>query len=189
MLSTNSNQKIKTRSHDKATENGWYLTIQRLTPFMRTTVGCLPALINRLPATPQLVYPAFSLSEFGVSSPIGVKSTPTSPATVGPSSAKKKRKVQFSESEVRARLSAAVMGVTPIVVSPLDESLFAERSNLERICKNLRKLDRLRDKGLIPQLFAIGKMIVEIIQERIGSRKDSVIVEELKKIFSFFRKK
>ena len=150
-------------------------------------VGCLPALINRLPATPQLVSPAFSLSEFGVFSPIGVESTPTSPATAGPSSAKK-RKVQFSESEKRARLSVAVMGVTPIVVSPLDESLFAERSNMERICENLRELDSLRDKGLIPQLFAIGKIIVEIIQQRIGSRKVRVIVEEIKKFSVSFRK-
>ena len=119
------------------------------------SVGRLPAIINRLPATPQLISTAFSLSEFAVSSPIGGE-PPTSPAATGHLCANK-RKVQFSESEVRARLSAAVMGVTPVVVSPLDERLFAERSNMERICKSLRELDSLRDKGLIPQLLAIGK--------------------------------
>ena len=89
---------------------------------------------------------------------------------------------------MRARLSAAVIGVTPILVSPLDESLFAERSNMERICENLRELDSLRDKGIIPQLFAIGKIIVEIIQERIGSRKDKVIVKNQKKFSVSFGK-
>ena len=117
-------------------------------------VGRLPAFINRLPATTQLVSRAFSLSEFAVSSPIVVESPPNFPCCSWSFVCKIKRKVQFSEAEVRARFSA-VRGVTSVVVSLLGENLFAERSNMERICEILREFDSLRLS--LAQLFAIGK--------------------------------
>ena len=79
-------------------------------------------------------------------------------------------------------MTETAIGAGTSVVCPLDESLFQERSDMELICNNLKNLDSLRDKGLIPQLYAIRKIIVEIMQEKIGSRKDKVIVEELKKL-------
>ena len=52
---------------------------------------------------------------------------------------------------------------------------------MTEICNNLRQIDAIKDNGLIMQAYAIGRIIVEVVQPKIGSRSDVSVVEELKK--------
>ena len=56
----------------------------------------------------------------------------------------------------------------------------SQSAQIWRECENLKELDSLRDKGLIPQLFAFGKKIVEIIHEKIVSGKPKQLLRNSK---------
>ena len=126
----------------------------------------------------EILYP-FSLPVFQIQPSPDALSPPSSPTLRAPP-ANKRRKIQFTEEEVERRLLKAVSEATADTHAPLDNRLL-ESSDMTEICNNLRQIDSMKDNGLIMQAFAIGRIIVEVVQQKIGSRSDAAIVQELKK--------
>ena len=121
----------------------------------------------------------FSLPDFQIQPSPDALSQPSSPTPRAPP-ANKRRKIQFTEEEVERRLLKAVSEAPADTRAPLDNRLL-ESSDMTEICNNLRQIDSMKDNGLIMQAFAIGRIIVEVVQQKIGSRSDAAIVQELKK--------
>ena len=65
--------------------------------------------------------------------------------------------------------------------APLNEFFESTDLDLTEICNNLRQIDSIKDNRLIMQAIAVGRLIVQVVQARMGTRSDTAVVQELKK--------
>ena len=119
----------------------------------------------------------FSLSELQVDEMDW--SPPSSPQPAPPTSSRR-RKVLFTEGHIERRLLLAINDCPTEPLGPLGNNVLMSMEMTE-ICKNLRHIESMKDNGLIMQAYAIGRIIVDVLQPKIGCRSDVAVVQELKR--------